>query len=222
MKLKTLPNTRSPYQGAFTLIEMIGVLAVIAILAALLIPKVFSAIADAKINNTVVGSETIKTAIADHYGKYGRFDAIFGTNNIVAPQFGYDTNVLMVESLLDKPFQTKLGTNWFIAMVACDASGTTVTAPNVSTPTGTAAGESSFSLDGNGKLNEVPGQYVMEAIITGVPEADALAISQRLDGPTLSAGSASTTAGTGDLLGRVKYDGASGGATTVYIYLTHR
>jgi prepilin-type N-terminal cleavage/methylation domain-containing protein len=213
MKLNSLPNKRSPYQGAFTLIEMIGVLAVIAILAALLIPKVFSAIADAKINNTVVGSETIKTAIADHYGKYGRFDAIFGTNTITAatatPYTNYDINVLMAESLLDKPFQTKLGTNWSIVMAACDPVGTTVTAAN-----------NSFSLDGIATTNETTGQYVMEAVIYGVPEADALAVSQRLDGPSLSAATASST--TGDINGRVKYAGASGAATTVIIYLTHR
>src|SRR5438067_3084600 len=90
---------------AFTLIEMIGVLAVIAILAALLIPKVFSAIADAKINNAIVSSETVKTALADHYGKYGKFDTVYGTNSLSAPAWGYDTNLLF-ESLLDKPFQT--------------------------------------------------------------------------------------------------------------------
>lgn len=211
----TPPNKRAFNQSGFTLIEMIGVLAVIAILAALLIPKVFSAIADAKINNTVVGSETIKTAIADHYGKYGRFDAIFGTNTITAttttPYSGYDTNVLMLESLLDKPFQTKLGTNWSITMAVCDPGSNTVSAAN-----------NSFCLDGNGGKNEASGQYVMEAIIAGVPEADALAISQRLDGPSLSAPSSSTAPGAGDLNGRVKYDGANGGATTVYIYLTHR
>jgi prepilin-type N-terminal cleavage/methylation domain-containing protein len=221
MKLNSLSNQRSSYQGAFSLIEMIGVLAVIAILAALLIAKVFSAIADAKINNTLVGTETIKSAVADHYGKYGRFDTIFGTNNLTAPQFGYDTKVLMFESLLDKPFQTKLGTNWYIIMASCDEAGDVVTAPNA-TPNGTDEGENAYCLDGNGPQNEASGQYVIEAVITGVPEADALALSQRLDGPSLSASSASTAPGTGDLNGRVKYDGANGGVTTVYIYITHR
>src|SRR5437867_12732923 len=44
--------------GAFTLIEMIRVLAVIAILAALLIRKVFNAINDARINNACVSLNT--------------------------------------------------------------------------------------------------------------------------------------------------------------------
>src|SRR6266571_2290022 len=118
MKLNTLSNNQVRKQSAFTLIEMIGVLAVIAILAALLIPKVFNAIADAKVNNAVVSAETVKTAIADHYGKYGKFDTLYGTNTLVAttaaPYTNYDTTVLIPEGLLDKPFQTKVGTNWTV------------------------------------------------------------------------------------------------------------
>src|SRR5712664_2889035 len=100
MKLNSIKTTKDKKRQAFTLIEMIGVLAVIAILAAMLIPRVFSAIADAKINNTVVSTETIKTALADHYGKYGKFDAIYGTNGIAAPFTGYDQKVLMPEGLI--------------------------------------------------------------------------------------------------------------------------
>ena len=199
--------------SGFTLIEMIGVLAVIAILAALLIPKVFNAIADAKINNAVVSAETVKTALADHYGKYGKFDTLSGTVALTAPTFNYDTNLLM-EGLLDKPFQTKLGTSWSIIMATCDSKIETPTAP--AAPLGAGAADCAYSLDGNG-TNEVTGQYVMEAVIQGVAEADAQAISQRIDGPAMS-----TALGTDDLSGRVKYKAAGGGATTVYIYLTHR
>jgi prepilin-type N-terminal cleavage/methylation domain-containing protein len=58
-------------RAGFTLIEMIGVLAVIAILAALLIPKIFEAISNARVNNAAVNTQTVKTAIADHYAKFG-------------------------------------------------------------------------------------------------------------------------------------------------------
>src|SRR5215831_15216783 len=113
---------------AFTLIEMIGVLAVIAILAALLIPKVFSAINDARINSAVVGCQTVKTALVDHYGKYGRWDCTNGTvlNSFSTPYVGYDTNVLMIESLLEKPFLTKVGTNSWIEVQPCPAAGAAV------------------------------------------------------------------------------------------------
>ena len=197
----------------FTLIEMIGVLAVIAILAALLIPKVFNAINDAKVNGTVVGVETVKTALVDHYGKAGRFDQLISgatPNNwvnsatagaIVGP--GYDTNVLTAESLIDKPFFSKIGTNATVQCLNCEA---TATLP------GTANG--AYSLSGSG-TNETTGQYVLEAVISGVAEQDAQALSQRIDGPQLS-----TAIGTSDTQGRVKY--ATGSPTTVYIYITHR
>jgi prepilin-type N-terminal cleavage/methylation domain-containing protein len=219
MKTTASPTNRTRQMSGFTLIEMIGVLAVIAILAALLLPKVFSAIADAKINNAVVSTETIKTACADHYGKYGRFNTSFGTNITAAPILTYDTNLLF-EALIDKPFQTKLGTNWAIVMAKCETAATTVAAPNAA-PTGTVAGESSYSLDGVGAapVNEATGDLVMEAVLQGVAQADAQAISLRIDGPSMTPAS---SASGDDFAGRVKYKDASGGPTTVYIYLTHR
>ena len=102
---------------AFTLIEMIGVLAVIAILAALLIPRVFSAINDARVNSACVNIETVKTALADHYGRYGKFDQLYGTNvtTLNAPVTGvvpnYDGLILIPEGLLDKPFATKIASS---------------------------------------------------------------------------------------------------------------
>ncbi len=54
-------NSRGP-DHAFTLIEMIGVLAVIAVLAALLIPKIFESINSARLNQAVLSCQTIKTA----------------------------------------------------------------------------------------------------------------------------------------------------------------
>src|SRR6266498_4285711 len=56
---------------AFTLIEMISVLAVIAILASLLIPKIYEAINNARISNTTLSYNTVKSALADHYAKFG-------------------------------------------------------------------------------------------------------------------------------------------------------
>ncbi len=52
MRIISQQNRKS--NQAFTLIEMIGVLAVIAILASMLIPKIFEAINNSKINNAAV------------------------------------------------------------------------------------------------------------------------------------------------------------------------
>jgi prepilin-type N-terminal cleavage/methylation domain-containing protein len=211
MKVNTTKNNQIERQApkAFTLIEMIGVLAVIAILAAMLVPKVFSAINDSRVNNAVVSAETVKTAIADHYGKYGAFNSIFGTNTFTTtPYTGYDTNVLMAEGLIDKPFLPKIGTSATIRLTTCPAAGTTAIA----------ATDGSYSLDGSG-TNNVFGQYVVDAVIYGVSVADAQAVSSRIDGATLSQPDVTST----DTKGRVKYAySASSGTTDIYIYLTHR
>src|SRR5437762_8835164 len=68
--MKTCSGQKPNLRG-FTLIEMIGVLAVIAILASLLIPKIYEAINNARISNTALSYNTVKTALADHYAKYG-------------------------------------------------------------------------------------------------------------------------------------------------------
>ena len=76
----------------FTLIEMIGVLAVIAILAALLIPKIFEAIHSARISSAAGACATVKTATADYYAKNGSLG--IATNNFCS--------ALMAAGFLDK------------------------------------------------------------------------------------------------------------------------
>src|SRR3989442_4445240 len=92
-----------PKFAAFTLIEMIGVLAVIAILASLLIPKILNAINDAKVNNAVLSCNTIKTAVMEHYAKFGGFNVT--TNGAgLGPYVTNFSGVLLAEQLVDKPF----------------------------------------------------------------------------------------------------------------------
>jgi len=186
---------------------MIGVLAVIAILASMLIPRVFEAINSARVNATAVACETIKTATADHYGKYGQFDQIYGTNPVsftAGLDVGYDTNVLMFEQLLDKPFSAKIAggdpsTNSIIQLVK----------------SGTGNGTTGYSLDGSGTITTANAAFVLEAVMFGVSQADAKDLNDRIDGTALGA-----VAGTADAKGRVEY--GAGNPTTVYVYLTHR
>src|SRR5213595_1682884 len=116
---------------AFTLIEMIGVLAVIAILAALLIPKIFEAINNSRVNNAAVSYNTVKTALADHYAKWGSLlssNGVLFTTAQVAIATNYD-KILVAEGFLDKPFQVKIGTtNTTVEVVDALAAGTAATA----------------------------------------------------------------------------------------------
>src|SRR5438876_9117468 len=106
---------------AFTLIEMIGVLAVIAILASLLIPKIFEAINNARINNAIVSYNSVKAACMDHYAKYGAINTT--TNGAVVPPgttphppgtlgvngLNFYDGSLLTEGFLDKPYLVKVG-----------------------------------------------------------------------------------------------------------------
>src|SRR5436190_1721490 len=112
-------------RNAFTLIEMIGVLAVIAILAAVLVPKVFQAINDSRINNTALSCQTIKTAIIDHYSKFGSLNAGFAIPPTVisTPTNNFD-KILLAEALVDKPFAVKIGDATALTVIELDTADT--------------------------------------------------------------------------------------------------
>jgi len=61
----------SKQQTGFTLMEMIGVMAVIAILAAVATPKIFDAIEDAKVSAYIGEANQLKLAVARYYKDTG-------------------------------------------------------------------------------------------------------------------------------------------------------
>jgi len=210
MKAFLILNRKSRNKG-FTLIEMIGVLAVIAILASLLIPKIYEAINNSRVSNAAVSYNTVKTALADHFAKFGSLLSSNGApiGFAVPGSTNFDLT-LLAEGFLDKPFQVKIGD-----------SGTHVEIVQAGqTSDGISANNSSYDLDGSGITpNDTAGSSVVQAVITGVTLGDAFALSTLIDGPSLSA--ANSSIGSNDLLGRVKYSAAAA-TTTVYIYVTHR
>ena len=68
-RIHTTGNRQS--DAGFTLNEMIGVLAVIAILVALLLPKVFEIMAESKAKALVAATRTYETAIVGYYADIG-------------------------------------------------------------------------------------------------------------------------------------------------------
>jgi prepilin-type N-terminal cleavage/methylation domain-containing protein len=199
--MKISVNKRIKSAG-FTLIEMIGVLAVIAILASLLIPKIFNAINDAKINNAVLSYNTVKTAVMEHYAKYNSFTG--STNGAPIGAYTNDfASQLLIEGLIDKPFTTRVGTTNLVKVVGGSST------------IGTAG---AYDLDGDGSASETPtGVSVVEVQLVGVAYADAKDINDRLDG-SAAPFTFPAAPSTPDNIGRVKYDGSS----LISIYIGHR
>ena len=193
--------------SGFTLIEMIGVLAVIAILAALLIPKIFEAINNARINNAAVTIGTCKSAVADHYAKYGSLSSTNGVA-VTLPHPGFDI-ALLQEGFLDKPFSVKIS-----SVLTNEVRLVQGLAPAAAI----GATDAAYDLDGAGGNDAGPtSAAVVEAVIYGVNANDAWELSKRIDGDALSAADAATA----DTKGRVKY-GTPGANTEIHVYLTHR
>ena len=65
-------KTSAKKNSAFTLIEMIGVLAIIGILAAVVAPRVIESIRDAKVTSAISSVNAAKTAALNYYQRYDR------------------------------------------------------------------------------------------------------------------------------------------------------
>ncbi len=221
--MKTLIKTTKKALG-FTLVEMIGVLAVIAILSAMLIPKIFEAINSARIEHAAGAVNTVRTAVASHYSKYGAFadadGAFFTSAGILDAQAvdaaDFDTLVLMKDRMIDKRFTVKCGdqldTN-LVRVRQIEAAGTTAAID---------ATTASYDFDGVADVVDTDdGALVVEAVITGVNAADAKALKEMIDGNDLT--NPIPAIGAESHLGRVKYPAIAAGATgTVLCYLYHR
>jgi type II secretory pathway pseudopilin PulG len=208
----------------FTLVELIGVMAVIAILSAMLIPKIFDAINSARIEHAAAAVNTIRTAVASHYTKYGAFadsDGTFFTPTGVAgaqaaDAADFDTLVLMKDRMIDKRFAVKLGDQLATTLVRVRVIEAAATTADIDETT------ANYDFDGVADVVDTNnGSLVVEAVITGVNANDAKELKEMIDGndltnPTPAIGSAAT-------LGRVKYPAIASGQTgTVLVYIYHR
>ncbi len=219
MKTKINPHVKQK-AAAFTLIEIIGVVAVIAILAAVLTPRVISVIARGKVNAAAQSLGSLKSATTDYLTKNGSLptrDGTGTTNGAVATgRFDAD---LVTGGFTEKLFACSIGTQTFdssalsgrvhIRSLAATSSGT------VTAPTATVGGVN-FDLDRSTSTADfTSGQMVVAAFIPGVAIADAIAMNKILDGDDNTGTSADST-------GRCMYSAAAVDNTvTLYVYIAH-
>lgn len=213
--------------SGFTLVEMIGVLAVIAILASLLVPRVFQAIGDSKINNAASTYNSIKSAVSEYYGKYGKIGGTNGVDLGLASDYAvyedWDLRCLVTEGFAEKPFIVRIGNG----KVGSAASGSRLRVmklksaydPNQQAAnSATTIDQGAYNLDGSSVTNDISGNLLVEAVIEGVDNQDAIDLNSRIDGSSLG----TTTLGANDEAGRVKYFYTTNGNCSVRIYLAHK
>lgn len=193
------------HRNGFTLIEMIGVLAVIGVLAGLLVPRVFSAITQSRVNTAAIGYNSLKAASMTYFGKYGKFAGVAGAAATL-PVTGWDSSVLLPEGLVEKPFDTQLATATTVKLIA--PLGAVAVDPLV---------DGSYDLVGSSGTNSVIGTTLVEVVLTGVSADDAKDLNDRIDGPALGA-----ALGASDTKGRVKFNIATGATGLVHLYIVHK
>lgn len=216
-------------RSGFSLVEMIGVLAIIAILAVIIVPKVFATIASSRITNAVASANSVKSSVSEFAGKYGTLPLANTTLRI--------DDLLVKAGLLESRFSVKVGNapsgsqggTWALVNGAWvgTAGGTNQNAApiqsriiSVNSTQGSpaTANGANFCLSPSTPLNlttdSLPANSrVIVAVIAGVTPTEALELSRRIDGDSLS----ETDSSTADARGKVVYN--VGATRNVYIYL---
>jgi type II secretory pathway pseudopilin PulG len=174
---------------------MVGVLAVIAILAALLVPKIFAAIEESHLNNAVSAINTFKTGTMSLFGRNGVFEADNNTDTWGAK--------LLAAGLIDKEPSLKIATATTVNCTAYD---------------GTTPPQFDY-LDGK-NASATPSGNVVYVKMTGVAPERARELSRRIDGDSTTLTPNNNT--DDDEHGRVLYTIDNTGKATVYVYLAHK
>src|SRR5206468_10697392 len=163
-------NGRSP---GFTLIEIIGAVAIIAILAAVLTPRVIKVIARGKVNSAAQSLAGLKTATTDYLAKNGSLPSRAGTGatNAAVATGRFDAD-LVAGGFTERLFTVAVGTQTFDSSALTGRihvrSQTATSSATLTTPTATVGGDN-FDLDRDSSTADFSsGTMVVSAFMPGV------------------------------------------------------
>ncbi len=229
MMRKLLRTTRGS-QG-FTLVEMIGVLAIIAILMGLLLPKVFSLIASSNARSMAAAIRTYETGVTKYFADVGSLYPLNLTGVPTAEATGDSTTAISLAARLTLDMSDPLNTGanqWprfrgpYVEKLNTQnvpGFGATIVMPTdvaIALATATTGLNIGWDLKGDDGNSDLPtGAQVAYLKITGISLGDFEDIDGIID-TGIGASQAERK-----LRGRVKYDDVAG-ATDLYIYLAHR
>jgi len=217
-------------QDGMTMIEMIGVLGVIAVLSALLIPRVFDVITDSKIDALATATHTYEIGVTKYYGDVGSLlplnvqgvPQVEGTGDSAVPTSLAarltlsSTNPLVLGTNLWPKFQgpylekfnsdmpPEIGTNMYLPTNIPVTINVPVTANNIG-----------WDLKGNDGNSDIPTDaHVVYFKLEGIGEEDFLQLDHILD-PLIG-----MTDTQRKLRGRAKWNATNNG--TLLLYMAHR
>ncbi len=227
-KCMRLINRMREQQG-FTLIEMIGVLAVVAVLSALILPKVFDVIAESRVNAVAASVKAYETAVTKYYSDIGSLLPLEADGTPTAETSGNssDEKSLAARLTLSASDPLVLSTNLWpkfrgpylekFDTVMPPALGTAMYIPSttsVSYGTATTGTNLGWDLKGDDGNSDIPtGSTVVCYMLTGLALEDFMRLDSIIDRDI------GTTTTTKQLRGRAKYNT---GTSTLYLYLAHR
>ncbi len=198
-------------KSGFTLIEMIGVIAIIAILAAVITPKIFKTIEDSKVTRFAGEVPSYASAVTSWYKDIGTLQSLNASGVATTPDTSFQVELIGNQGTTAT---TGLWTNWdgpYIDTVANISLGSVLTVETNAGTSGTSAPSNAtsmaFDLDDD-DANDMASKQVVAIKLTGISDGEFAKIDGIMDkGLTVSRK---------DTSGRVKYD-ASG--DIMYIYL---
>jgi len=165
---------RCSQQRGFTLIEMVGVLAIVALLAGMLVPRIFKAVRQTRVQHVVQNVNTLRAAVAAYFAKHGTLQGLVDFQETYQQS---PDHLLVQEGFLDKPFETKFGKS-------PDPSNERYV--YILTQAGLGPPDFRYDLDGDGTKDTANAKYVMEVRLYGVSKEDAQLLSQIIDGEDLT------------------------------------
>ncbi len=206
---------KSKHDEGFTLIEMIGVLAVIAVLVALVLPKVFGVIGDSKVNSFAAAVRTYETAVIEYYADIGSLLPLNVTGVPTAETGGDSTTAIGLPARLMLDASDALNTGagkWpkfhgpylaKIDTVSPPGIGAAITMPAtapVAYGTATTGVNIGWDLNNDGNSDMPTTSSVVYLSVTDVSDSDFEKVDAIID-PGIG-----TTTALRVLRGRVKYD----------------
>lgn len=210
-----------------TLIEIIGVVAVIAVLASVLAPGVLRVIARGKVSSTAQSLAGLLTVTSEFLALSNALPTRLGydTGNAAARGGRFDADLLRA-GLMDRLFKSPIGNQGVQGGVGCGAASVSTgsllqrghvrSAPggaDTLVPSEAALANVNFDLDRNGSGDFDATRMVVFAYLPGVSAGEAALLNQIVDCET-------NVPGVSDLAGRcINSSSSSSNTVTVYVYL---